>query len=106
MYDLNRIQSLRQIDLIRIRIEWIAAVSGWRIVTVEGPTCPKKGGIEDSLVLEDAPVFHHERNLADRLDIVQRILRHRDDVCGEARLDRATLGINAQQSRGIDGHRL
>src|SRR5208337_2122414 len=67
----------------------------------------KKASVKVSLWTANYfPVFHHEIHIPQRLNILERVRRHGDDVRGQAGSERATLLVNTQQFGSICSHAL
>src|SRR5712692_7587412 len=58
-----------------------------------------------AIPLEHRSVLHHELNVAQRVDVCERITRDRDQVREQAWLDRTALLDDIGRLVAVDGHR-
>ena len=63
---------------------------------VHRPAVEERAGRHDAVALEDQAVLHHELHLLQRIDVVERIAGHGDEVREESGLDRAARLLGAR----------
>src|SRR5260221_14265 len=71
---------------------------------VDGAAVKKLFRGHDAVLFEDHSVFHHERDLAKRVQIFQRIARNRDHIGGHTLFDRTAFLLDTADFVSVARH--